>query len=63
MDPLANENAGGVLGQFTGAQHAVTVALSVTETALVHLATRIPAQNRRDMNTHTGSLYRFFKMA
>lgn len=45
IDPLANENAGGRLGQLTGAQHAVTVPLPITETALVHLATGIPWEN------------------
>lgn len=42
MDPVADENAGGLFGQLTGAQHAVTVPLPVTEAALVHLATGIP---------------------
>lgn len=42
LDPLANENTGGIPGQFTRAQHAVTVALVITETALVHLAAGVP---------------------
>lgn len=42
MDPVADENAGGLFGQLTGAQHAITVPLPVTEAALVHLATGIP---------------------
>lgn len=46
VDPLANENAGGSPGQLTGAQHAVTVTLAVTETALVHLATGVPGKDK-----------------
>lgn len=42
MDPVANENAGGLLDQLTRAQHAITVPLPIAETAFVHLATGIP---------------------
>lgn len=42
VDPLPDENAGGIPRQFPRAQHAVTVPLPITETALVHLATCIP---------------------
>lgn len=44
MDPVTKENAGGCLGQPAGAQHAVTMALSIAETAFVHLPISIPMQ-------------------
>lgn len=49
VDPVANENAGGCLGQPTGAQHAVAVALSIAEAAFVHLSVGVPADTRTGM--------------
>lgn len=45
VDPLPDENTGGIPRQFPRAQHAVTVPLPIAETALVHLATCIPEYN------------------
>lgn len=42
MDPVADENTGGLLPQLPGAQHAVTVPLPFAETAFIHLAAGIP---------------------
>lgn len=42
VDPLPDENTGGIPRQFPRAQHAITVPLPIAETALVHLATCIP---------------------
>lgn len=42
MDPVADENAGGLLCQLPRAQHAVTVPLPAAETALIHLAAGVP---------------------
>lgn len=42
MDPVADENAGGLLPQLPRAQHAITVSLPVAETAFIHLAAGVP---------------------
>lgn len=42
MDPVADEDAGGLLPQLPRAQHAVTVSLSIAETALIHVAAGVP---------------------
>lgn len=46
MHPVTNEHAGGCPGQFTGAQHAITVALALPEAALIHFPAGIPDQHR-----------------
>lgn len=45
MDPVSDENAGGLLPQLPGAQHAVTVSLPFAETAFIHLAAGVPERN------------------
>lgn len=52
VDPVTKENAGGCLGQPAGAQHAVTVPLSIAETAFVHLAISIPTQTHGNTQKH-----------
>lgn len=41
LDPFSNEDTSWCPGLFTRAQHAITMSLSVTETALVHLTTGV----------------------
>lgn len=45
MDPVADEDTGGLLPQLPGAQHAVTVPLPFAETAFIHLAAGVPERN------------------
>lgn len=62
LDPLTNENAGRSPGLFTRAQHAITVPLPITETALVHLTAGIPgqsAQGHEHNHTQGTALYMF----